>query len=319
MTQYCPRFFTMVLFLSDRDGRDLLPSPGFAEKGPEEKFERESSMKRTPAVLVGLSALGIVICCVAFSAVLMGGANENKQVLKSFYGKLAQGNGPDAYKQLHPELQAKIDPDLFDIFARHVSKELGSLKDITVKKFNKRKTGEGVFLEATALGDFEKGSADLEIMTRSTAEGPRLKKFTLTSPKLATWFRLPKDHSLYQKRSQRFVEALCSGHAQDAWDAMNADLRKSVGEKKFVEQVKKTLAVLGPSNKVILKLAKVKDETLLFTYQIDGRVSLEAVITISFPKQFRGEVTTYEMKLIQAAKKPALKKPQDGSRNKENR
>lgn len=275
-------------------------------------------MKRTPAILVGLSALGIVICCVAFSAVLMGGANENKKVLQYFYGELGKGNGPVAYKELHPELQDKIDPQLFQIFAEHVAKELGPLKDITVKKFNKRKTKDGVFLEATALGVFEKGSADLEIKTKSTAEGPRLKKFTLTSPKLARWFRLPKDHSPYQKLSQRFIEALCSGRAQEAWNAMNADLRKSVGEKKFVEQVKKTLAVLGPSNKVTFELERVKDETLLFTYRIDGRVSLEAVITISFPKQFRGEVTTYEMKLIQAEKKQALKKSQEDSRNKEN-
>lgn len=228
--------------------------------------------------------------------ILVGGARENKKVVNDFFGDLGQGRGQKAYQQLHPDLQKKIDQVMFEQFALVVKKELGSLNEVTVKKFNKSTNSDGLVLEATALGAFEKGSADLDIKARGTDAGPKLTKFNISSPKLADWFQLPQDQSLYEKRAQSFVEALCSGQAQVAWDLMNKKLRDAVGEAKFTEQVKKTLVYLGPSKEVTLKSSKAEGRSLMFTYNIRGQATLEAVITISFPSGFRGEITTYQLK-----------------------
>ncbi|MDF1665139.1 MAG: hypothetical protein P1V97_25480 [Planctomycetota bacterium] len=253
-------------------------------------------MKRTPALIVGLSALGVVTCCVAFSMILVGGAEENKKVLNEFFGDLGEGRGQDAYQRLHPDLQKKIDQVMFEQFALVIKKELGKLTDVTIKQFNKKKNSEGLFLEATARGQFEKGVGELEIKASGTGEGPKLTKFNISSPKLSGWFQLPRDRTLYQARAQSFAEALCTGKAQVAWDLMNGKLRTAVGEAKFTEQVKKTLAYLGPSKEVTLKSSKANGRTLIFTFTIRGQAALEAVITISFPSEFRGEITTYQLK-----------------------
>lgn len=260
--------------------------------------EKGTTMKRSPATIVALSAFGVVACCVAFTVVSLGDAKENKKILQDFFGKLADGQGQDTYKQMHPSRQKNIDLVMFEQFAMTVNKELGKLNYVTIRNFEKQKGKDGVAIVATARGQFENGAATLEFNGILTKSGVLVKEFSISSPRLNNWFQLPKDRSSYQARSKSFAEALCNGQAQVAWDLMSGKLRKSVGEGKFIEQVKKTLAVLGPSKEVTLKSSRADGQTLIFTFTIRGQTTLEAMITVSFPSpsKLRGEITTYQMK-----------------------